>query len=163
MVQKTVNAKAKMGLRSSTMVRDLNIRCLRGHRPSNCTALKMQTQGTTGKVSKLEESRPKEAKSAEGKNPALPRSKSNEPGKTSYTDKRREYLEKKKKKRDRKNNTLATGDNATPLRLMRRRNGTTKATRGATIARRRANFRGNARNLQKTSVGLGNSHVGNWW
>ena len=77
---------------------------------SNSTASKVQTQGTIGKESKPEESRLKKAKSAEGKNPAPACSKSFEPEKTSHTAKRKEYLEKKKKKRDRKNNILATGD-----------------------------------------------------
>ena len=43
MVQKAVSAEAKAGLRSSIMVRDLDIRCLKGHRPSNSTAAKVQT------------------------------------------------------------------------------------------------------------------------
>ena len=50
-----------------------------------------------------------------------------------------------------------------PLRLVRRRNGTTEATRGATIAKRRAIFWGTARNLQNTSVGLSNLYAGDWW
>ena len=43
MVQKTVNAEVKSGLRSSTMVWDLDIHCLKGHRLSNSTASKVQT------------------------------------------------------------------------------------------------------------------------
>ena len=43
MVQKVVNAEAKLGLKSSTMVWDSNIHCPRGHRPSNSTASKVQT------------------------------------------------------------------------------------------------------------------------
>ena len=46
MIQKTVNAESKAGLRSSTMVRDSDICYPRGHRPSNNTAAKVQTQGT---------------------------------------------------------------------------------------------------------------------
>ena len=116
-VQKTVNAEAKAGLQSSTIIRDLDARCPRDHRPSNNTPLKVLTQGITGKKSKPEESRPKKVKSAEGKNPAPPRSESIEPEKTSCIDKKREYLEKKKKKRDRKNNTPATGDNANAIEV----------------------------------------------
>ena len=89
------------------MVRDADSRCTRGHRPSQNTFTKVQTQGSTVKESKPEESRPKESKPANGKNPAPPRT--NEPGKTSRQDKKKEYL---KKKRDRKNSTPATGDNA---------------------------------------------------
>ena len=40
-VQKVVNVKAKTGLRSSIIVRDLDIRCLRGHRPSHNTSSKV--------------------------------------------------------------------------------------------------------------------------
>ena len=114
MVQKAVNAEVKAGLKSSTMVRDSDIRCPKGHRPSNSTISKVQTQRTTVEESKPEESRPKELKLAEGKNPALLRSESTEPGKTSRTDKKREYL---KKKRDRQNNTLATRDNANAIEV----------------------------------------------
>ena len=114
MVQRAVNAKAKAGLRSSTMVRNSDIYYPRSHHFSNSTVLKMQTQGTTAKKSKPVESRPKKLKSAEGKNLALPRSKSTELGKTSCIDKKREYL---KKKRDRKNNTLATKNNANAIEI----------------------------------------------
>ena len=43
MVQKVVNAKAKVGLRPIIMVRDLDIYCPQGHRSSNNTASKVQT------------------------------------------------------------------------------------------------------------------------
>ena len=117
MVQRAVNAEAKAGLRSSTMVRESDARCPRSHRPSHNTSSKVQTQGTTAKKPRTEESRPKEAKSTN----APPHSESTEPGKTSRTDKRREYLEKKKKKRDRKNNTPATGDNANEISEKKKR------------------------------------------
>ena len=48
-VQKTVNIKAKAGLRFSTMVRDLDIWCLRDHCFCNSTASKVQTQETNAK------------------------------------------------------------------------------------------------------------------
>ena len=117
MVQRRVNAEAKVGLRSSTMVRESDVRCPRGHRPSHNTSSKVQTQGTTAKEPRIEESRPKKAKSTDGKNPTPPHSESAEPGKTSRTDKRREYLEKKKKKQDRKNNTPATENNANAIEV----------------------------------------------
>ena len=49
-----------------------------------------------------------------------------------------------------------------PLKLVRRRNGTTEAMGGAIIARKRAIFRGTARNLQKTSIGLENLRASDW-
>ena len=107
MVQRVVNVKAKAGLKSSTMIQDLDIHYPRGHRSSKSTVSKMQTQKTTAKESKPEELKPKKSKSAEGKNLTPPRSKFTKPGKTSCTDKKMEYL---KKKRDWKNNTPAIGD-----------------------------------------------------
>ena len=57
MVQKAVNAEAKAGLRSSTIVQDSDVRCPRGHRPSHNTSSNMQTQGSK------DSSRSKEPKS----------------------------------------------------------------------------------------------------
>ena len=42
MMQRAVNAEAKMGLRSSTIIQDLDICYPRGHHPSNSTASKVQ-------------------------------------------------------------------------------------------------------------------------
>ena len=65
MVQKTVNAEAKAGLRSSTMVRDLNAHCFRGHCPSHNTSSKVQTQGSSHKDSpRSEKLKPKDPKLA---------------------------------------------------------------------------------------------------
>ena len=63
-VQRAVNAEAKAGLRSSTMVRELDARCHRGHRLSHNTFSKVQTQGTTIKGSRSEEPKPKDPKLA---------------------------------------------------------------------------------------------------
>ena len=106
-MQKTVNVEAKASLRSSIMVRDVDSRCLRGHRLSQNTSTKVQTQGSTAKKCKPKESRPKDLKLANGKTPAPPCI--NEPEKISRQDKKKEYT---KKKRDRKNSTPATRDNA---------------------------------------------------
>ena len=62
MVQMAVNIEAKAGLRSSTIVRNLDTHCPRGQRPSNSTASKMQTKGTTIKDFHPEEPKVKEAK-----------------------------------------------------------------------------------------------------
>ena len=89
------------------MVRDADSYCPRDHCPSQNTSTKVQTQGSTIKESKPKESRPKDSKPVNGKTPAPPRT--NEPGKTSCQDKKKDYL---KKKRDWKNSTPATGNNA---------------------------------------------------
>ena len=83
MVQKTVNIEAKVGLRSSIIVWDSDIYCLKDHRFSNSTTSKVQTQKTTAKESKPEESKPKELKLAKGKISAQLHSKSTGPGKIS--------------------------------------------------------------------------------
>ena len=71
MVQRAVNAEFKAGLISSTMVRDSDIRYLRGHRPSNNTAAKVQTQGT-------KDSHPEEPKIKKTR-PAPSRAEASEP------------------------------------------------------------------------------------
>ena len=98
MVQRAVNAKAKAGLRSSAMVRDSDICCPRGHRPFNSIASKVQTQGTSAKKPRPEESRTKEAKQAKGKALAPPRTNAAEPseqGKKDGKDKKRRFWEKR--------------------------------------------------------------------
>ena len=110
MVQRAINAKTKAGLRSSAMVRDLDIRCSRGYRPSNSTASKVQTQGTSAKEPRPEEFRTKEAQLAEGKTPAPPRTNAaecSEQGKMDRKDKKRRFQERKKQSEE----TPATGVN----------------------------------------------------
>ena len=86
MVQRAVNAEVKAGLRSSTMVRESDARCPKGHRPSSS---KVQTQGSNHKAS----SRSKEPKP---KNPKLAPSRDN----AAETLKKEDRKEKKKKLRN---------------------------------------------------------------
>ena len=74
MMQRAVNVEAKAGLRSSTMVRDLDAHCLRGHRSSHNTSSKVQTQGSKD-FSRSKELKPKDPK------PALLRDNVAEPAK----------------------------------------------------------------------------------
>ena len=89
------------------MIRNTDFRCSRGHCPSQNTSTKMQTQGSTAKESKPKEFRPKDSKPANRKTPASPCT--NELRKTFCQDKKKEYL---KKKRDWKNSTPFTRNNA---------------------------------------------------
>ena len=98
MVQKIVNAKAKASLRSSTMIWELDVRCLKGHRPSHNTFSKVQIQETTAKEPHTTKFRPKKVKQANGKALTPPRFECTESGKTFCTDKKKEYFEKKMKK-----------------------------------------------------------------
>ena len=89
------------------MVWDADSHCPRGHCPSRNTSTKVQTQDLIVIESKLEESRPKNSKLADGKTPTRPRT--DKPGKISCQDKKKEYFQKK---RNQKNFTPGTKDNA---------------------------------------------------
>ena len=103
MVKSAVNVEAKAGLRSSTMVRDLNIRCSRGHRPSNNTAAKLQTQGT-------KDSHPKEPKVKEVR-PTPSWAELSEPSEQA----RKEKKKKRHQERRDKNQTPANTANVTEV------------------------------------------------
>ena len=111
MVQKAVNAEVKVGLRSSAIVRDSDIHYPQGHRPFNSIVSKMQTQRTSVKELRLEESRPKEAKPVKGKVSTPLRTNAaefSEQNKKDKKGKKQRFREKKKRSED----TLATGNNA---------------------------------------------------
>ena len=92
MVQRAVNAEVKAGLRSSTMVWDLDIYCPRGHRPSNNTTSKMQTQGTTAKDSfRPEKPKAKEIKSV--RTDAVESLKQDKKNKKNRQDKKQKFRE----------------------------------------------------------------------
>ena len=120
MVQRAVNAEAKAGLRSTTMVRDSDIRCPRGHRPSNNTTSKMQIQGTAVKDS----SRSKEPKTKDPKS-VPPRNDPAEPAKKEDKQKRlkcrREHTREPKE-------TPATGDNTVDAAKKKKKRDTSKVT-----------------------------------
>ena len=64
-IQKIVNAKAKSGLRSSTIVWDLNVYCSKGHHLSHNTFSKVQTQDSNNKNSSCSrKAKPKDPKLA---------------------------------------------------------------------------------------------------
>ena len=76
MVQRAVNAEAKASLRSSIMIKELDVRCPRGHHPSHNTSFKVQTQGSSHKDStRSKEPKPKNPK------PTLSRDNAAEPAK----------------------------------------------------------------------------------
>ena len=108
MIQRAVNVKAKVSLRSSTIVQDLDAHYPRSYRSFYTTLVKIQTQRFNFKKSKSKESRPKKSKLAKNKIFTPPRSKLVEHEKISCIDKNREYL---KKKQERKNNIPAMRDN----------------------------------------------------
>ena len=158
MVQRAVNPEAKAGLRSSTIVRDLDTRCPRGHRPSHATLVKVQTQGFNTKEFKSKDFKPKKSKSAKDKILALLRSKSTESEKTSHTNKKRSIL-----RRNEIGKTISWQLEITLILLRAERSGTIKMTGGVTITKKRDIFWKIARNLHKTSVSFGNLHAGNLW
>ena len=115
MVQRAVNAKAKAGLRSSTMVRDLDARCPRGHRPSHNTSSKVQTQGSSHKDSpRSEEPKHKDPKPAPSRDNAAEQAK-----KEDRKDKKKKL---RNRRRERNDQTPATGDNTeAPKKKKKRR------------------------------------------
>ena len=92
MVQKAVNAESKAGLRSNTMVRNSDICCPRGHRPSNSTASKVQTQGITTKDSHPEEPKVKEIR------PTPSRAEASKPSKQARKKKKKKRHQEKQDK-----------------------------------------------------------------
>ena len=107
MVQKTVNAGVKADLKSNIMVWNANFRYSRGHRLSQNTFSKVQTQSLTAKESKPKESKLKETKPANSKSSASPGS--NEAVMPNCQEKKKKY---QKKKQDQKNSFLAIRDSA---------------------------------------------------
>ena len=61
-MQRAINEKAKTGLKSNIIVKNLDIRCLKGYHFSNNTVAKIQTQRTA-----IKDSYPKKAKGKENK------------------------------------------------------------------------------------------------
>ena len=103
MVQRAINAEAKAGLRSSTMIQKSDARCPRGHRPSHNTSSKVQTQRTIAKEPRSEESKPKDPK------PAPSRDNAAEPAKKEDR--------KEKKKRLRNQRREHTGEQTPATRV----------------------------------------------
>ena len=121
MVQRAVNAEAKAGLRSSTMVRESDARCPRGHRPSHNTSSKVQTQGSSHKDSpRSEEPKHKEPK------PAPSRDDAAEPAKKE--DKKDKKKKLQNRRREQNKQTPATGDNAEVPRKKRKRRDSNEVT-----------------------------------
>ena len=108
MVQKTVNAEAKPGLRSSTMVPDLDTCCLRGHRLSHNTSSKVQTQGSKD-LSHSKKIKSKDPKSAPSRDNAA-----ESPKKDNRKDKKKRFWGQKWEHTwEQKEQTLATNVNTT--------------------------------------------------
>ena len=154
MVQKTVNTEVKAGQKSSIMVRDLDIYCLRSHRSSNSIASKVQTQGIITKdFSRPEELKAKEIKSvyANVAEPSKPAKKEN---KQKGLNIDRNALENQKKSRP-----LVTMLSMPPKRIWRR--SVTLIKSRTSIAIRKVTMPATTPS-QKTSVGLGNFRANDW-
>ena len=130
MMQRAVNEEAKIGLRLSAIVRDLDIYCSRGHRPSNNTASKVQTKGTTAKKPRPKESKPKDTKAIRA-NAAEP-SEQDKKDKKDRRDKKRRVREKKNQKKSRPLATMPL----TPLKKIRGRGVTSVKSRTSTAIRK---------------------------
>ena len=74
------------------MIRDLDVRCPKGHRPSHNTFSKMLTQGIITKEPCTKEPKSKKIKLANGKTLALPYF--NDSAKPNYQEKKKEHWQK---------------------------------------------------------------------
>ena len=119
MVQRAVNAEVKVGLRSSTMVRESDARCPRGHRLSHNTSLKVQTQGSKNS-SRSEEPMPKDPK------PAPSRDDAAKPAKNENRKDKKKKLQNRR--REQNEQTPATGDNAEAPKKKKKRRDPSKVT-----------------------------------
>ena len=120
MVQKTVNAEAKAGLKSTIMVRDSDIYWLQGHCPSNNTALKVYTQETTAK----DFSCPNKPKI---KNPkSVP--PYNNPAELAKKENKQKKFKRPQKRTKEAKETLATDDNTVNAAKKKKKHDTNKVT-----------------------------------
>ena len=119
MVQRAVNAEAKVGLRSSTMVRKSDACCPRGHCLSHNTSSKVQTQGSKDS-SHSEEPKPKDPKPAPSRDDAAELAK-----KEDRKDKKKK-LQNRRQKRNKQ--TPATGDNTEAPKKKKKRRDLSKVT-----------------------------------
>ena len=120
-MQRVVNAEAKAGLRSSTIVRDSDACCSRGHRPSHNTSSKMQTQGSSHKdLFHSVEPKPKNPKPASSRDNAAELAK------------KKDRKDKKKRlwgrRREQNKQTPATGDNTKAPKKKKKRRDPNKVT-----------------------------------
>ena len=118
-VQRIVNAEAKTGLRSSTMVRESDAHCPKGYRPSHNTFLKVQTQGSKDS-SRSEETKPKDPK------PASSRDNVAEPAKKKDRKDKKKNLQNRRRERNKQ--TLATGDSTEASKKKKKRRDPSKVT-----------------------------------
>ena len=110
MVQRAVNAEGKTGLRSSTIVWDSDARCPKGHRPSDNTSSKVQTQGSKN-LSHTKEIKPKDPKLALSHDNAA-----ESPKKNNRKDKKKRFRDQKREHTgEQKEQTLATNVNTTNI------------------------------------------------
>ena len=96
MLQRAINAEAKASLRSSAMVRDLDICCPKSYRSSNTTS-KVQTKETIAKEPRFKESKSKDTKAVRAN--AMEPSKQNKKDKKDQWDKKRRFWERRESKK----------------------------------------------------------------
>ena len=118
MVQRAVNAEAKAGLKSSTMVRNLDARCPSGHRLSHNISYKVQTQGFSYKDSlHSEKSKNKYQK------PAAPRGNAAKPANKKDNKKRLQW-----RRREQNKQIPATGNTTKASKKKKKRRNSSKIT-----------------------------------
>lgn len=107
-MQKTVNVKIKISLKSSAIIQDLDVHYFKDYCFSYIIFSKVQTQGFNTKESKLKKSKPKDLKLVNRNISTLLHLNSTEPGKSFCQNKEKEFL---KKKRDQENSISTIRNN----------------------------------------------------
>ena len=149
MIQKAVNVEAKVGLRSSTIVWDLNACCPRGHRLFHNTCFKIQTQSSKN-FSCSKETKSKDPKLALSYDDAA------EPAKKKDKKDKKKKLQNRRQEHNKQ--TLATGGNSEAQKKKKR--GMTQARSRVLIAIRKDITPMTTPSFQKTSVDLGKLRAG---
>ena len=119
MMQRGINAEAKAGLRSSTMVQNSDTHCPRGHRPSHNTSSKVQTQGSKNSF-RSEELETKDPKPAPSHNNAA------ELAKKEHKKKKKKKLQNRRQEQNKQ--TPATCDNTEAIKKKKKRRDPSKVT-----------------------------------
>ena len=89
MVQKMINTKAKIGLRSNIMIWDMDFHCSKSYYLPQNTSIKLQTQNLNIKKSKSKKSKPKKKKPINNK--FFASSRFNEVIQPNHQKKKKEY------------------------------------------------------------------------
>ena len=118
-VQRAVNAEAKEGLKSSTIVRNLDAHCPKSYHPFHNTSFKIQTQGSKNS-SRSKKPKPKDPKPAP--------SRYNVAESAKHQNRKDKKKKLRNRRREQNKQTPATGDNTEASKKKKKRRDLSKVT-----------------------------------